>query len=114
MEVIPKTIKKGVLYISIEYGTAIHSCACGCGSEVVTPLSPHDWQLTYDGETISLSPSIGNWSFDCKSHYWIRKGKVVWAENWSTDEIIENRQNDARIRKPSWFKKWTTFSCIRF
>ncbi|WP_410503418.1 DUF6527 family protein [Flavobacterium succinicans] len=22
---------------------------------------------------------MNNWSFDCKSHYWIRKNKIVFA-----------------------------------
>ena len=53
--------------MSIPYATAVHLCACGCGNKVVTPFSPAEWQLTYDGDTVSLSPSIGNWQFPCKS-----------------------------------------------
>ena len=51
----------------------------GCGGRVVTPLSPDDWRLTYDGDTVSLWPSIGNWAFACQSHYWIRSDQIVWA-----------------------------------
>jgi hypothetical protein len=36
------------LYVSLEYATAIHACACGCGNEVVTPLSPNGWKLTFE------------------------------------------------------------------
>ncbi|MBK7970270.1 MAG: hypothetical protein IPK08_15745 [Bacteroidetes bacterium] len=61
VEFIPDVIEGGVLYISIEYCTAIHKCACGCGNEVVTPLSPTDWEITFNGKTVSLDPSIGNW-----------------------------------------------------
>jgi len=60
---------------------------CGCNNEVVTPLSPTDWQLTFDGESVSLNPSIGNWSFKCKSHYWIVKDTIKMARKWSDDEI---------------------------
>jgi hypothetical protein len=42
---------------------------CGCGKKVVLPLHPTHGKLTYDGETVSLSPSVGNWSFPCESHY---------------------------------------------
>jgi hypothetical protein len=35
------------------------------------PISPADWQLAYDGDTVSLTPSIGNWGFPRRSHYWI-------------------------------------------
>ena len=76
VEFIPDVIEEGVLYISIEYCTAIHKCVCGCGNEVVTPLSPTDWELTFNGKTVSLDPSIGNWSFKCQSHYWIAKNSI--------------------------------------
>ena len=66
---IPEKLEPKVLYISMEYATAAHSCCCGCGEEVVTPLTPTDWRMTFDGETISLSPSIGNWNLRCRSHY---------------------------------------------
>ena len=32
----------------------------------------------FDGRTISLNPSIGNWSYPCRSHYWIKGNRVVW------------------------------------
>lgn len=82
VEFIPDELEDGILYVSITYATVLHKCGCGCGNEVVTPLSPMDWQLTFNGETISLFPSIGNWSFPCRSHYWIRKNEVVWVKDW--------------------------------
>jgi hypothetical protein len=60
VEFIPDAIEEGKIYVSIGYATAIHKCACGCGREVVTPLSPTDWKLIFDGKTVSLDPSIGN------------------------------------------------------
>ncbi|MCP4004318.1 MAG: hypothetical protein GY725_08995 [bacterium] len=98
VEEIPASIDPGVVYVSIEYGTAVHSCCCGCGNEVVTPLTPVDWRLIYDGETISLDPSVGNWSLECRSHYWIRRGEVVWARAWSEEEIEENRADDRALK----------------
>jgi hypothetical protein len=91
---VPETLEKGVLYISIEFTTCVHLCACGCGREVVTPLSPTDWELRYDGETVSLSPSIGNWSFECRSHYLITAGKIRWAEHFSEAKIEAVRKRD--------------------
>ena len=76
---VPETLQPGVLYISMQYATAIHLCACGCAEEVVTPISPRGWQLEYDGESISLKPSIGNWRLPCRSHYWIRRSRINWA-----------------------------------
>jgi len=43
------------------------------------PLGPTDWKLTFDGESVSLYPSVGNWNFPCQSHYWIQENKVRWA-----------------------------------
>ena len=63
---IPEQLDDGVLYVSIRFGTVVHRCACGCGEEVVTPLGPAEWRLTYDGRTVSLEPSVGNWSFPCR------------------------------------------------
>ena len=54
VEFIPEHLPEGTIYVSIRFATASHKCCCGCGKEVVTPLSPTDWKLTFDGETISL------------------------------------------------------------
>ncbi|TDX43625.1 hypothetical protein C7954_1154 [Halanaerobium congolense] len=99
VDTIPNEIKRGSIYISLKYNTAIHKCACGCGEEVVTPLSPTDWKLIYNGKSISLTPSIGNWSFKCQSHYWIKNNQVVWAGKMSKEEIIKGRKNDVKAKK---------------
>jgi len=104
VEFIPDVIVESVLYISIEYCTAIHKCVCGCGNEVVTPLSPTDWELRFDGKTVSLSPSIGNWSFECKSHYFITRNKIRFARCWEDWEVKEGRKEDTENKK-SFFKK---------
>lgn len=91
---IPKEVEPGILYVSMEYATAIHACCCGCGNQVVTPFSPTDWQIIFNGESISLSPSIGNWSFPCQSHYFIKNGKVIVAESWSSSRISAGRDKD--------------------
>jgi hypothetical protein len=102
VEFIPDVLKEGTLYVSMEYATVVHKCCCGCGKEVVTPLSPTDWRLIFDGKTISLDPSIGNWSFECRSHYWIRGSTVRWAAQWSQEEIAAGRSRD-RIAKGRYF-----------
>lgn len=94
VDFIPQELKERTLYISIEFATASHKCFCGCGAEVVTPISPVGWRLTYDGETVSLSPSIGSWSLECKSHYWVRRNVVQWAKEMSPEEIAEVRRRD--------------------
>ena len=98
VEFIPGQIEDGVLYISMEYATATHKCFCGCGMKVVTPFDPTDWQITFDGATVSLYPSIGNWEFPCQSHYWIENNKIHWAKKWSKERIDRGRALD-RQRK---------------
>jgi len=96
---IPRTIEDGVIYISMEYATAIHKCCCGCGNAVVTPFSPTDWKLAFDGETISLYPSLGNWNLKCRSHYWIKNNVVEWAETWNKEQTDAARKNEKRDKK---------------
>ncbi len=102
VEFIPEKVEEGILYVSIEYCTAIHKCVCGCGNEVVTPLSPTDWKLTFNGKSVTLHPSIGNWNFECKSHYWIRNNKIEFAGSWTEREIRLGRENDLE-RKSEYF-----------
>jgi hypothetical protein len=59
---------------------------------VVTPLAPDEWELSYNGASVSLSPSVGNWSFPCQSHYWITRDKVQWAPHWSQERIEAARK----------------------
>ncbi len=95
---VPDDLAEGTVYVSIEYATAVHKCCCGCGREVVTPLSPTDWRLIYDGRSISLDPSIGNWNFPCQSHYWIEKSRVRWARKWSRRQIDDGRRKDREVK----------------
>ena len=82
VDVVPENMEQGALYISVPYKVAIHKCACGCGEEVVTPIAPDRWALTWDGESATLRPSIGNFALACRSHYWIIENKIVWAKKW--------------------------------
>lgn len=95
---IPADLDHGVIYISMEFATTMHLCCCGCGSVVVLPLRPTAWTLSYDGESVSMSPSVGNWSFPCRSHYWIRNGGVSWAGEWSDQRIAVGRRRAERER----------------
>lgn len=79
VESAPKQLSDGVIYISDRFRTALHKCSCGCGKEVVTPLNPAGWSYLLEKGKVTLKPSIGNWSFPCKSHYLIIQNKVVWA-----------------------------------
>jgi hypothetical protein len=106
VEFIPEQIEEGILYISLPYSTAVHRCICGCGNEVVTPISPKDWQLTFDGNYVSLFPSIGNWNFRCRSHYWIKKNVIEQAERFRKETpVIARRTKLFSFQKPRLFQK---------
>ena len=95
---ISRELECGILYISIDYATAVHLCCCGCGDRVVTPFTPTDWQMTFDGESISLKPSIGNWNQRCQSHYVIQRGRVLEAGPWSQSQVEAERLRDKRAK----------------
>lgn len=95
----PAQLEPGILYIAPEYATMSHLCCCGCGNEVVTPLSPKDWRMTFDGESVTVHPSIGSWSLPCMSHYVIRDGRVRWAGQWSEEQIRMGRECDLAAKR---------------
>ena len=104
VEFMPDELADDVIYVSVPYATVIHKCCCGCGNKVVTPLSPTDWTLLFNGETISLHPSIGNWNFKCKSHYWIQNNQVKWAKTWS-EKKIELAREDQKLEREEFYEK---------
>lgn len=74
---IPDQLEEGVWYVSLDYAVATHLCCCGCRSEIVTPFTPKGWKVTFDGESLSLWPSVGNWKLPCRSHYVIKNNQVI-------------------------------------
>ena len=94
----PRELEPGVLYISMEYATAVHSCCCGCGERVVTPFTPTDWRVTFDGESVTLNPSVGNWNQDCRSHYVIERNRVIECSRWSDARVEAERRRDKRAK----------------
>jgi hypothetical protein len=81
MEHIPEDIKEGILYISKEFETAIHLCACGCGRKTVTPFGKGGWVLTESDGLVTLRPSIGNFRGEnpYHAHYYITNNKIEWC-----------------------------------
>lgn len=94
----PKELEAGVLYVSEEFGAAAHLCPCGCGSKIRTPLGPTEWSLKVSDRGPSLFPSIGNWQLPCKSHYWIKHGKIIWASPWTPEQVAAGRRNEEERR----------------
>ena len=98
---VPEDLKPGCLYVCFECNVVVHLCACGCGSKVVLPIDPDFWSVKYNGESVSLFPSIGNFQFPCKSHYWIRENAVVWADR-SIPQPVEQNTTHKKKRRSFW------------
>lgn len=94
VEFIPDQLDGGVLYISERFRTCSHRCCCGCGEEIVTPLSPAEWSIRREGNAVSLWPSVGNWDYACRSHYIIRRNRVLWAPPFTESQIARVRGRD--------------------
>ena len=115
VEDMPWVLEEGKVYVSIVHTLTEHLCACGCGEEISLRISPSDWDITYDGETISIWPSIGNWQLPCRSHYFITENRTEEAGPWNETRIQEERQQDKRqkvrkLRKKRWkyrLDRWT-------
>lgn len=87
----PKVLEPGILYVSEEFHTAGHLCACGCGAKIRTPLGPTEWAMKVTPTGPSLWPSVGNWQRACRSHYVIDHGSIIWCGQWTPEQVVEGR-----------------------
>lgn len=105
---VPERPEPGILYVALAFRTTVHLCACGCEGETWLPIRPCRHHLTYDGDSITIHGSIGNWRFPCRSHYWIRRNRIVWADApaerppWWRRGV--RRTMDAGVRARRWFR----------
>ncbi|CDX20096.1 conserved hypothetical protein [Mesorhizobium sp. ORS 3324] len=118
VETMPKQLEPGILYVSEEFETAAHLCACGCGSKIRTPLGPTEWSFHDSSKGPSLWPSVGNWQQACQSHYVIKDGTIIWHDKWTPAQIAAGRRREeisraayyeAMYAKQGWlfrFWKW--------
>lgn len=95
----PDKLDEGVLYICEDFNLTAHKCCCGCDEDVYNKLSPVKWQLIkLSGGKVSLEPSIGNWKYACKSHYWISGNRVIDAGPMSSSAIEAVQRRDLQDR----------------
>lgn len=93
---VPRDLENGRLYVSMEYATAVHLCACGCGTKTVTPLAGDGWTLTFNG-AVTLRPSVGNGQSYCCSHYLINGDKISWLRPMGTVETRKALAHDHEL-----------------
>lgn len=113
VEFMPTKLEPGVLYVSEKYRTAAHLCACGCGEKVRTQLGDLGWRFTKGRSGPTLYPSIGNWQKPCRSHYFIRDGRILWQGNWTDEEVLMGRQAE-EMQRDAYFNtqhegRWSRF-----
>lgn len=86
LEELPDVPREKVLYILGENGhlwKAAMMCPCGC--KEILQMSLHQegrprWTFTYNQDkTGTLHPSVWR-KVGCKSHFFIRKGRIHWCE----------------------------------
>lgn len=102
---IPEEINEGYLYLCLQYNAVIHKCACGCGEIISTPLDKkYGWVIQYDGELVTLSPSVGNGSYKCCSHYFIQENRIVWLPKMRKSVMQLEEKEFSKIKK--FLRKW--------
>ena len=86
-ETTPSQLKPKTLYVVTEDDEPWHAemiCPCGCGKTLHMNLLLDErpvWQITeHNDGTSSLHPSVWR-KTGCRSHFWFRKGQVVWCHD---------------------------------
>lgn len=59
------------------------NCPCGCGYVLNVDLNrahePHWWFFLHFDGTVSVFPVISARDAKCRSHFYIHRGRVIWA-----------------------------------
>jgi hypothetical protein len=95
----PQDLEPGILYYSEEFKVSGHLCPCGCGNKVITPIGLNGWSFSQQKGFATLDPSLGNWELPCRSHYWIIKNQVFWADQWNSRQINAGRKREEKKQK---------------
>jgi hypothetical protein len=116
VESFPQPLEGGKLYVSMQYASAAHLCPCGCGREVVTPIRKGAWRLEFDGEGVTLFPSVGSRNLDCRSHYFIRASRIEWlppmeefsaghAEKTVVKPVMQDSASSEPLEDVTWLRR---------
>lgn len=120
-ERLPPNVGPFELHYSRRFEMAALACACGCGHRVMLNLLDQHHLVMEDGLP-TVTPSILVADAPCLSHFYIRRGRVEWAQQWSkktVDRVMQSQvhrhleQDKNRKLKPSflrrcvnWFASW--------
>lgn len=92
-ERLPDHVGPFEFYYSRRFDMAALSCACGCGHKVMLNLLDQH-QLEIECGLPTVKPSILVADAPCLSHFFIRRGRVDWAQQWSkktVDEVMKSQ-----------------------
>jgi len=118
---LPSEVRAYEFYYSRRFEMAALACACGCGHRVMLNLLDQH-HLVIEGKFPTVTPSILVSDAPCLSHFFIRRGQVEWAQQWSKETVDRVMQSQVRRhieldkkrkQKPSflrrcvnWFTSW--------
>lgn len=118
-EKLPPQVGSFEFHYSRRFEMAALSCACGCGHRVMLNLLDQH-HLLIEGGLPTITPSILVSDAPCLSHFFIRRGRVVWAQQWSqktVDKVMKSQvrrhveQDKKRKPKPFFLRRcvdWLT------
>lgn len=120
-ERLPSQVGPFEFYYSRRFEMAALACACGCGHRVMLNLLDQH-QLFIEEALPTVTPSILVSDAPCLSHFFIQRGQVQWAQQWSkktVNRVMQSQvrrhveQDKKRKPKPSflrrcadWFTSW--------
>jgi hypothetical protein len=94
-ETLPSQVGPFEFYYSRRFEMAALACPCGCGHRVMLNLLDQH-QLIIEKGIPTVSPSILVSDAPCLSHFFIRRGRVEWAQQWSKKKVDRVMQDQVR------------------
>ena len=111
-ERLPQTVGPGEFHYSRRFEMGALACACGCGHRIMLNLLDQHSLKIEDGLP-TVSPSILAADSPCLSHFWLKRGRVVFAEKWSqvqvekvmSAQLSRHLHSDRRARSLPWWRR---------
>lgn len=82
-------------HYSQRFEMAALSCPCGCGHRVLLNLLDQH-RLVIEGGLPTVTPSILVSDAPCLSHFYVSRGRVQWAQQWSKQTVDQVMQSQVR------------------
>lgn len=110
-ERLPAIVGAQEFHYSRRFQMAALACPCGCGHRIMLNLLDQH-SLKIEGGRPTVHPSILVADAPCLSHFWLRRGSVSYAQQWSQAEVdkvmaaqLRRHLQKAASQKVSWWRK---------